>query len=194
MDELVAWPEDQIAQATGPLDTRPGFLKNLAYCRTQLGQSQFYYRFIYHCARDLRPGCYVELGVLDGWGVLHAKVGNSQAHVIGVDQEVGSYRLDRFADLFPVTLLDGDSIAMATVFEERFGPIVEMMMFDSDHHAEYMVEEFEAWDRLCVPGAIQMFDDVLSRTLRLGWDAIPGPKRLVPALHRETGFGIRIKP
>jgi hypothetical protein len=39
-----------------------------------------------------------------------------------------------------------------------------------------------------------MFDDILDRGLRLAWGAIPEPKRLVLPLHRETGFGIRIKP
>lgn len=185
------WPDEQIAKATGPCDTRPLFLQDLPYSRIQQSH-QPYYRFIYHCARDLRPRCYVELGVLDGWGILHAKVGNPEAQVAGVDCDLDSYRLDRYEAQFPMILVKGDSIEMAPLF--ALDPVIDMILFDSYHDPDYLVREFKAWDRLCVGGALQMFDDVSAPHMIPGWDAIPGPKRLVDALHEETGFGIRIKP
>ena len=71
---------------------------------------------------------------------------------------------------------------------------IDMIFFDADHSR--LLEEFEAWDKLCCSGCFQLFDDVLAPHTLAAWNAIPEPKRIEPQLHlgEGNGFGLRIKP
>jgi len=181
--------EAQIAEAIGNTDKRPVALRSLPYSEIESAQSQRCYRLLYALGRDLRPRVYVELGVLHGWGLAHMKTANPDALIVGVDLTFDVLAIPRTG----LRLIDGDSITAVWVmkFLDRS---VDMIMFDSDHHSEHLLAEFNAWDPMCRSGCIQLFDDIAAPEARDAWDALPGPKYEVHELHPETGFGLRIKP
>lgn len=185
----MSWPERQILEALGPEDRRPGALRSLPYAEIQLKQCQRYYRLIYALARDLRPNVYVELGVGNGWACQHVRIASPRTQIIAVDLTFDLTLIN----LDGIDCFESDSIEAAP-FVAKAADAAGLIFFDSCHDPNYLKREFATWDPLCAPGCVQLFDDVGVRYMRKGWKGIPDPKRKLPALHQETGFGIRVKP
>lgn len=114
---------------------------------------------------------------------------NPDALIVGVDLTFDVLKIPHNG----LRLIEGDSITAAGImkFLDR---TVDMIMFDSDHHSEHLLNEFDAWDPLCRSGCIQLFDDIAAPESLDAWNVIPGPKHEIREMHPETGFGLRIKP
>lgn len=161
--------------------------------------ARVYYSLLYSVAHIFSPEVAVELGTDHGFGAWHLAAGNPDGTVIAVDLTIERVEV-RPNNVVQIVGDTTDEEIVEAVKVAALHRHFEIVFFDSTHSEAHASKEFELYDPLCAPGAIQFFDDITESTeMRMFWDALPGPKEELPGMHtqwgkRNPGFGVRVKP
>jgi len=187
-----------LASAVAAVDPRPDDMQTWqAGHADKWIHARHYYRLLYAYAHHARPAVMVELGTDYGYGAWHLACGNPDGQVIAVDVDLS--RVEKSGT--NMVFWQADSLEAAEQVTAIAGGPIDLLIVDSLHTHEHAAAEFKLYDRLCAPGALQCFDDILyPREMRDFWDNLPGPKEKLTHLHPTwshsgpPGFGVRVKP
>ncbi len=153
-----------------------------------------YYRFLKLLAQEMDSRLSVELGVCGGGGSLHLAMTSRAA--VGIDVvEDHKDNTDWIKMCYPEWhFMIGDSVHLAQIVYERFGPI-DILFIDTTHTYAQTLAEYEAYSPYLSGRAIVCLDDLFRPGMDLAWDMMPQTKARFDFLHpggspTDGGFGV----
>ena len=161
-----------------------------------------YYRFLYLLMHKVHPRIVVECGVYQGSATEHMAIADTNANIIGIDNNP----MPRVADVVyrnqNVYMLRGDTVESAykvTRLLSDWKARIGILFLDSTHDGNTPTREYLAYSQMLSDEAIVVCDDILFPPMIGFWNWLPGDKIELHELHpkpskdyQDIGFGVSI--